>query len=162
MSFPFLFAFTQLASTEGFLICVGLITAYVMIRHGIRHGLLFLATAFGLVLTVDLLKEFFAVPRPLHPRIAATGYALPSGHAAGAAYLAVVVAHLFRRARPFVRYSVWAAAGIAALAIGISRVNFEVHTPFQVIAGFALGVVFAWAFVLLDERRPHASHRARR
>lgn len=141
------FFLTTIASTEGFLVASGLITAFLLARHGVRRGSMFLLTATGLMGAVIALKELFHVARPAGALLFTTGYAFPSGHAAGIAFLALTLCFLVRRAQGTVRYGVYAGAFLLALLIGASRIAYMVHTPFQVFAGFAIGIFFAWLFI---------------
>ena len=146
------FLLTTIASTEGFIIASGLVTAFLFTRHGIRHGIFFLGSASALMLTVGVMKIIFHVARPEGGLIPVTGYAFPSGHAAGALFLALSLCYLVRRVNKKIRYGIYASALLFALLVGASRIAFVVHTPLQVYAGFAFGAFFAGVFMWLDTR----------
>lgn len=150
MDSNFLFTFTVLASTEGFLVACALLLGLVYYHCGPRRAVVFLLSAAGLIITVAALKEIVHAARPVGGLIPVTGYAFPSGHAAGAAFIALGVCHLARHHTRLVRYFTYVASFGIALAIGLSRVLFVVHTPLQVAAGFAVGVVWAALFILTD------------
>jgi undecaprenyl-diphosphatase len=148
----FLFLFTGIASTEGFLIATLLIiTVFVWLKNSRSAVALFASTA-GLVLTLNILKESFKIPRPENALIEVTGYAFPSGHAAGAIFLAHLVIYLCRNQSYPVRFLVAVVSLGSALAIGASRVAYQVHTPLQVFAGFVVGTLFALLFIYTASR----------
>ncbi len=144
-----IFLFTVIASTEGFLIAIASITVLLFIYKKPRHARALLASTSVLVLGVSALKEMFKVARPPSPLIEATGYAFPSGHAAGATFLALVVIWLTRHLSPLPRYIVMALGIFTAGAISVSRITYHVHTPFQVLAGFAIAVLCIGVFIAL-------------
>jgi len=74
----------------------------------------------------------------------ASGYAMPSGHAAGIAFVAALVFLLLPRFR-------WHAIAIAAL-VGWSRVALGVHFPSDVLVGWAIGAALGYACALLARR----------
>lgn len=148
----FLFFFTRVASTEGFLIAtLAILMAFVWLKNARSAVALFASTA-GLILTLNILKESFKVPRPENALIEATGYAFPSGHAACALFLALIVVFLSRNLSRPVRYLVGTVSLATALAIGASRIAYHVHTPFQVLAGFIVGALFAFLFIRFSTR----------
>lgn len=147
------FLFTKVASTEGFLLMVGALLLVFLVRKNIRDAVALFASAAGLILATQLFKEAFQVPRPIESLIEVTGYAFPSGHAAGSAFLALVVAFLVRKQSKPVRYLVVALAVLIALLVGMSRVMYQVHTPFQVLAGFGIGLAFAGLFMWVSSKR---------
>lgn len=149
----FLFVFTRIASTEGLLLVIGGICVVLFLRH--RRQKLFkllLATA-GLIVSVQLVKNFFQIARPEGAFIETSGYAFPSGHAAGSLFLALVICSFASQLSSPLRYGVYIAAGLAALTIGISRMHFGVHTPFQIAVGFLFGAVWAGAYIWTTRKR---------
>lgn len=147
-----LFVFTGIASTEGFLIATGVILAAYLAQRNARNAVALFLSASGMILATNFLKEALRVARPDGALIEVTGYAFPSGHAAGSAFLALVVAYLARRFQNPMRYVVLATAVFAALAIGASRIAYQVHTPLQVAAGFVVGAAFAFLFIRFASR----------
>jgi undecaprenyl-diphosphatase len=89
------------------------------------------------------LKQAFAIPRPdTHRLIIEPGFSFPSGHAMAAAAFVGLCALLFiryssSRARKVV---VSILAVVFVLAVGFSRVYLGVHTPTDVVAGYAMGL----------------------
>jgi undecaprenyl-diphosphatase len=110
-------------------------------------------------LAVLALKQTFERPRPslsipqADPLLGASGYSLPSGHAATAFAGAVALGYLWRRAAPLFF--------LLATAIAFSRVYVGVHYPGDVLAGAALGTAVgtAWVLALRAPRRSGAGPR---
>lgn len=100
-------------------------------------------TVYGLQL---LLKPFFERPRPeqfdssVTERIAETGFAFPSTHAAIGTVLALTLLPYLPRGWR------WVIVIVTIVAVALSRVYLGVHAPLDVIGGVALGagVVCFW------------------
>jgi membrane-associated phospholipid phosphatase len=93
----------------------------------------------GSWIVANVLKIIFAIPRPfvgsdtIVPLITADGYSLPSSHAAVFAALAVVVfSYSKKRGIPFI---------LLAILVGLSRIVQGVHTPLDVLIGWAVGAL---------------------
>lgn len=145
----FLFAFTIIASTEGFLVSCALILVGLLAR---KRALPFLVATIGVLLSTVALKELLQVARPVSSLIETTGYAFPSGHATGSLFLALSLCYLPRTLPKPLRFGVYVAALMTALVIGLSRLHFGVHTPLQVFAGYLLGAVWAGVYIWMDRR----------
>jgi len=111
----------------------------------------------GAVVLYDLIKVLVGRPRPrVGPLVStATGYAFPSGHATQTAAVAVTLAALAAAltsswARKVI---VWSVAVLVCLIVGFSRIYLGVHWPTDVLAGYALGALWA-ALCALAIRRP--------
>lgn len=76
--------------------------------------------------------------------VQASGYAMPSGHAAGVAFVAVVVVAFHPRFR-------WYAFAAAAM-VGWSRIALGVHYPSDVLVGWGVGAAFGFACLRILER----------
>ncbi|NCN52569.1 phosphatase PAP2 family protein [Candidatus Parcubacteria bacterium] len=147
MSQTFLFFFTTLASTESFAILAILITLYLLLKYGRYSAGIFFGSYLGLALSVVILKNLFAVARPADALITLTSYAFPSGHAAGVMFLGVTGAYLSRTYSKPVRYTLYIVLAALVLAIGWSRLYLHVHTPLQVLGGYAVGALWALVWV---------------
>ncbi len=94
------------------------------------------------------LKELFAIPRPdVSPLIGAAGWSFPSGHAQTAATLWPWLALELGRHRRGGRSWRWPATAALVAGVAASRVYLGVHTPVDVFAGAAVGVLIvalAW------------------
>ena len=148
-----IFIFTRVASTEGFIVIIAVIAGLLAAKRKVRAVAALIASTTGLIVSVQAVKELLRIPRPTESLIEITGYAFPSGHAAGIAFLALVIMHLARRLPRLSRYAVWSIGIISIIAIGISRVYFGVHTPLQVAAGYLFGAFWAFFFIRLSKNR---------
>ena len=101
----------------------------------------------GAVLLYDVVKALVGRPRPEMGQLVsvATGFAFPSGHATQTAALAVTLAMLISAVTGSWRrkVAIWTVAVGVVLAVGFSRVYLGVHWPTDVLAGFALGALWA-------------------
>ena len=106
------------------------------------------------VLLVELLKEFYALPRPPGMDML-QGYAYPSGHATLATatygFLAILLA---RDVRPPYRLAIYIFASLLILLIAFSRLYLGAHWLTDVVGGVLLGL--AWAALLGIAYRRHA------
>ena len=144
---------------------LGVILAAVFVGHRWWRGaiVLFVAMAGASVLDTTLKLAFHrARPTPYFGYGLPESYSFPSGHAlfsfcfftAGAALLAPRLQH------PVLRWLVWAVAAALILAIGFSRIYLRVHYPSDVLAGYAVGLI--WSSVLIvGDRVAHARARRR-
>lgn len=119
-------------------------------------GAVLLATSFGTGALVELFKALFHRPRPPASLqlVAETGNSFPSGHAMTALVIGVTVWYLFSIRPPESRWGSWRAKAriglavfVVALLVGIGRVYTGAHYPSDVLAGWALGGI--WASVCL-------------
>ncbi|HET7689011.1 MAG TPA: diacylglycerol kinase family protein [Nocardioidaceae bacterium] len=106
-----------------------------------------------------LLKAVVARPRRVleDPILVIENHALPSGHAAymaAAAGIAMVLATMFLRKR-VLRRLVGVVGTALALLVGLDRLMLEVHTPTDVVAGYALGAAAVlWTAYFFDPAPP--------
>ncbi len=101
----------------------------------------------GAIALYDLIKPLVGRARPqVAPLVAsATGYSFPSGHATQTAAVCVTLALLgaaLTTSWPR-KVAVWTAAVVVTLLVGFSRVYLGVHWPTDVLAGVALGSLWA-------------------
>ncbi|HMC57482.1 MAG TPA: phosphatase PAP2 family protein [Gemmatimonadaceae bacterium] len=90
---------------------------------------------------VALLKRDFHIMRPAGGVAEHLGYSFPSGHATGAAAVAVLFAYIAIRQRVHPRIIVSLCA-LIALLVGISRVYLDVHWASDVLGGWTVGAAF--------------------
>lgn len=121
---------------------------------------------YGLMSTAVKLVVHRQRPPLPYSVVAAHGYSFPSGHAMGIATSALISAwaldHWMIRSVP-ARVATWTAAIVIIAGVGFSRVYLGVHYPSDVIAGWALGIIWASvviAFAALYEQRTGMRARA--
>ena len=152
--------FTALGGT-GILTMLTLAVAgfLLLMRKSHAAAMILVSVASGVLLS-SLLKWGFARPRPElvpHGAIVYTR-SFPSGHAMMSAIVYLTLGALLARtqAQPSVKAYLLTIAGLLTVLVGVSRVYLGVHWPTDVIAGWALGSVWAllsWlAMLWLQER----------
>lgn len=97
-------------------------------------------------------------PEPLYRAVVESGFSFPSGHTTNALIILGTVAWLISMvtADRTLRATAWVAAGILAVAVGLSRVYLGVHYPSDVLAGWVLGA--AWLItVAIAARLPETA-----
>ena len=143
--------FTALGSTGVLTVAVLAIAGFLaMTRKG--HAALFvLASVGGGVLVSQTMKWAYARPRPdLVPHGAEVFTAsFPSGHSMMSAVVYLTLGALLARTQPdrAVKTYILAIAVLLTALVGVSRVYLGVHWPTDVLAGWALGGV--WALICL-------------
>lgn len=123
------------------------VLGYFWIRRKHRTGWILLAGVAGAAFWSHLLKLVFGRPRPdLVPHMAEVYSAsFPSGHATMSAATYLVLGMLLARVhhRRAVRAYIVSVGVMLALLVGVSRVYVGVHWPTDVLAGWALGALWA-------------------
>ncbi|HET9041415.1 MAG TPA: phosphatase PAP2 family protein [Gemmatimonadales bacterium] len=144
---------------------LGAVLAAVFVWHRWWRGAIVLLVAMvgaGLLDTALKLAFRRTRPTPYFGYPLPDSYSFPSGHAlfafcfftAGAALLAPRLQH------PALRWLVMVVALVLVLAIGFSRIYLGVHYPSDVLAGYAVGLL--WSSVLIaGDRIAHARARRR-
>jgi undecaprenyl-diphosphatase len=159
---PFFLALTAVGYAGLLWVGLAVVLALLRRRSPLPVVLAVGATVWSVDVLVGILKEAIERPRPFRsipdadPLTTFTvGYAFPSGHAATSFAGAVMLSVFFRRALPWL---VVLAAGVA-----YSRVYVGVHYPGDVLAGAALGTVWAlgWLAVFRTLRPQLAAARGR-
>jgi membrane-associated phospholipid phosphatase len=139
----FFFAVSGLGSSFFLLLVLPALFWCVDYRLGMRVAVVCTLSAF----CNSSLKVLFAQPRPfdLDPALGigrAGGYGLPSGHAQESLLLWGSIAHFIGK-KWF-----WAMTAAILLLIGLSRVYLGVHFPTDVFAGWTVGVILLWLYVV--------------
>ncbi|RBW70672.1 hypothetical protein DS031_04095 [Bacillus taeanensis] len=93
-----------------------------------------------------LLKTWFERSRPdLEAVVRASYYSFPSGHAMNSTAFYGFLAYIVWRR--FKKNSIWFAAFLLVLLIGLSRIYLGVHYPIDVAAGISAGA--AWTILII-------------
>jgi undecaprenyl-diphosphatase len=142
---------------DGFvMISVGLaIVAWLFWRREWRIAAAAFATILAARLFVPLMKLWLQRPRPLELTGLPEVFSFPSGHTTFATVtlgvLAVLASHGLRS---WGKAVVFAAAGIAVVAIAYSRIYLGAHWMSDVLGGFLFGAVMIAAFGIAIEAVP--------
>ena len=142
------------------LVPLGVALALAFLVAGRRRGaLLVIVTLAGAGLLNGLLKLYFARirPDPFFDYPLPGSPSFPSGHALYAASVFGGLAALLsaRLEGHLLRILVWSAAILLAGLIGLSRIYLGVHYPSDVLAGFAVGVIWVTAVTFGDRLARH-------
>ncbi len=117
-----------------------------------EEAVLFLVSLIANSLIVALLKITLRIPRPEGRHINPSGHAFPSGHAASATFLAIMVPYVLD---PLVSSgtarAIQAALVLIAAVVAVSRVVLRAHTTLQVAAGIMLGVLIPLEIILIQD-----------
>jgi membrane-associated phospholipid phosphatase len=130
--------------------------AWLGMKRRYTDGIRFTIACMGGVVINQVMKLFFAKPRPeLWMRlITETSFSFPSGHAVGSmivyGFFGYTVATEFQQYRKYV-YTI---ASILVMTIGFSRLYLGVHYPTDIIAGYGVG--FLWLTTCLKIRYYHS------
>ncbi|NLP50812.1 phosphatase PAP2 family protein [Bacillus sp. RO1] len=110
------------------------------------HGVVFFILAIaGGGIFIFVLKYFFQRERPtLAPEYDGYGYSFPSGHALGSFILYGFIIYLIGREKRFFKTRMFAIGllSVLILSIGFSRVYLQVHYPSDILAGYAVGMIW--------------------
>ncbi|CAN7171389.1 phosphatase PAP2 family protein [Phenylobacterium sp. LjRoot219] len=155
-------AMRDITALGGFtvLTLVTVVAAIAFLLHRkARHALVLVATVLTAQLGSDLLKQFYARPRPdLAPHgVYVYSASFPSGHSMLSATVYLTLAMLIASLEPrrATKALVFATAVLVMTAVGISRIYLAVHWPSDVLAGWCAGAVcalIAWTALWRLER----------
>ena len=149
--FPFLTTLMELITRLGeetIIVVLALLFLWCLDKH---EGYYLLTVGFAGMLVSQFLKILCRIPRPWvkdpsftiveSAREAATGYSFPSGHTQNAvgAFGSVGAWQKQHRVR--------IAAAVLCVLVPISRMYLGVHTPADVLVGFAISAVLIFAFL---------------
>lgn len=148
----------QIASFLGdtiFLIAFGasIVIFFLAIKRR-RPAAIFAITTVGSGLLISALKLFFqrARPEPFFDTILPASFSFPSGHSLGSLcfYLALAAIITVRIENRLIKTATWLVAFFLVLLIGISRIYLGVHFPSDVVAGYAVGMIWVVTIAVGD------------
>lgn len=133
---------SEIGAPLGLALLVGAIVVGLALRRRFRESALVVATGLAEVGT-GLLRLVSERPRPEGGFVrvveSGPGTSFPSGHAADAAALGVLLGHLVATRPAPSRVLAWAGLALFALAQGVTRVYLGAHWPSDVLGGYLLG-----------------------
>jgi len=158
-AFPALTSVMQLMSFLGstlFLIVFGVVVVIALyLRKHRRGATLFTITTVGASLLLIVLKLTFrrARPEPFFETILPASYSFPSGHSLAAFCFYGALAEILtgRTDKLWLQIIVWTSAVMMILLIGISRIYLGVHHPSDVVAGYAVGLIWVMTIAIGDK-----------
>lgn len=158
-AFPALTAVMQLMSFLGstlFLIAFGVVVVIALyLREHRRGATLFTITTVGASVLLVTLKLAFrrARPEPFFDTMLPASYSFPSGHSLAAFCFYGALAEILteRTDKLWLQIIVWTAAALMILLIGISRIYLGVHHPSDVVAGYAVGLIWVITIAVGDK-----------
>jgi undecaprenyl-diphosphatase len=156
---------TSLGSTAVLaLVSVGVI-GFLVLSYARAAAVLVATSVGGGSILLNLLKGFFARPRPdiVPHAVPVFTASFPSGHAALSAVTYLTLGALLARVQPNRRLKAYllGAAVTLTLLIGITRVYLGVHWPTDVLAGWCIGAAWAiacWLAAVWLQRHGQVEH----
>lgn len=100
------------------------------------------------------MKRYFERPRPEFAMLEQSGLSFPSGHAMiGGAFYGVLIYVVWRTVRhAFWRWLLTILLTLLILLIGYSRIYLKVHYATDVLAGYAMGILWLILSIYLMRR----------
>lgn len=154
-SLTFLMEIASFLGSTIFLIIFGavIIGFFLYIKHR-RPAAIFAITTIGSGILISTLKLLFkrARPEPFFDTILPASFSFPSGHSLGSLcfYLALAAIITVRIENRLLQIATWLAAVFLVLLIGISRIYLGVHYPSDVVAGYAVGLIWVVTIAVGD------------
>lgn len=124
--------------------CSSMFVYFLFIKKHHWYSLKVPVVAIGSILLNLILKYIFSRERPLLPMTYASGFSFPSGHAmlAFSFYGLLIYITLREISNKYLKYGICILLLIIIHLIGFSRIYLRVHYASDVMAGFALGVIW--------------------
>ncbi len=118
--------------------------AWLGMKRRYTDGIRFTIACVGGVVLNQVMKLFFAKPRPeLWTRlISETSFSFPSGHAVGSMVVYGFIGYILAREFPIYKRYIYAITSSLIIAIGFSRLYLGVHYPTDIIAGYGVGILW--------------------
>lgn len=139
--------FITFFATHTFLIPANLvlIAYFLFIKRHRWYSIKVPVVAIGSVCMMLLLKLFFSRPRPLTPLLQEVkGFSFPSGHSMSAmTFYGLIIYLVYKNVTlPWLRWTLILVLSLFIVAIGFSRIYLRVHYTSDVLAGFAIGLIW--------------------
>jgi len=148
--------FTALGATGPLAFAVAVVLGYLTLAYRRKTALIVLLAEVGGIGFNQLLKGYFARPRPqlVPQKVYVLGESFPSGHSMMAAITYLTLAALLVSEDSPMRHRLYllGCALLLIMLIGLSRVYLGVHWPTDVLAGWAAGAGWATAWWLIARR----------
>ena len=135
---------TNLGDPEFVVVLVTISFSLLLWQKRVWAAQIFCLTCLGALILNQGLKLVFAKPRPhlWTPLIVEHSYSFPSGHALGSSVLYGFLAVLLASQYPRYRVGIYGIAVVIVGSIGLSRLFLGVHYPTDIIAGYAVGLLW--------------------
>lgn len=151
--------FTSLGSAAVLTLITGLAVGYLLAVRKFATASFVAASIAGGAILSGVIKAAFVRPRPeiVSHLVPVASPSFPSGHSMNAAIVYLTLAVLLARSEPDRRVQTYliAIAVFLALLVGTTRVYLGVHWPSDVLAGWAVGAMWASACSLLAKHLQH-------
>lgn len=147
--------FSFFASADYLLVAPALIVLVMAWFHHLRwYALKVLVIAFTSTMLNQLLKRLFERPRPVTAMLEQSGLSFPSGHAMiGSSFYGLLIYIVWREVKdPFWRWLWVSLLSVLLLLIGYSRIYLNVHYATDVLAGYAMGIIWLLVAVWLMKK----------
>jgi undecaprenyl-diphosphatase len=143
------------ASADYLLVAPPLLVMVFAWFHTLRwYALKVLMIAFTSSMLNQLLKRLFERPRPVTAMLEQSGLSFPSGHAMiGGSFYGLLIYIIWREVHhPFWKWLWISSLTLLLLLIGYSRVYLNVHYATDVLAGYAMGVLWLLLAIFLMKK----------
>ncbi|MDX5482545.1 MAG: phosphatase PAP2 family protein [Hymenobacteraceae bacterium] len=143
------------ASVDYLVVVPALVVLVLSFFRDLRwYGLKILLISFGSSVLNQLMKRLFDRPRPDVAMLEQSGMSFPSGHAMiGGSFYGLLIYIVWRTvSNPYRRWGLTIALTVLLLLIGYSRIYLRVHYATDVLAGYALGLLWLIISIYLMRR----------
>ncbi len=139
---------SSLAGRNFLIVASAALIIYLLYKKEHKKAIVFLTAYLGGIALNKILKELFQVPRPSDALIPIQGYSFPSGHAMSAVIFYSLLVFMFYKKiqNKIARIIFIVANGLIILLVGLSRVMLKVHTIYDVVGGYVIGLL--WLFII--------------
>lgn len=143
------------ASAEYLMVAPPLVVlVFAFFRHLRWYGLKVLLVSVSSSILNQVMKRFFERPRPAFAMLEQSGLSFPSGHAMiGIAFYGLLIYVVWHTVRSLLwRWALSVLLLVLVLLIGYSRIYLKVHYATDVLAGYAMGLLWLIISIFLMRR----------